>query len=169
MPARTLPVIETMAGIGCSTRARPVLRSPQTTLNTPAGRCSPMISAIKSVLDRGGVGRFEDHGVSGRQGRRPLPHGHHHRVVPRRHRAAHPDGLAPDERGVAGQILTGREPFEVSGGTGEEADLVDHLGDLFGHGQRHRLAGVLRDSRPDQIFGPGLEGVGDAKQGQAAF
>ena len=50
MPARTLPVIETIAGIGCSTRARPVSRSPQTTLKTPGGRCSATISASSSVL-----------------------------------------------------------------------------------------------------------------------
>ena len=49
MPARTLPVIETMAGVGCSTSSRPVSRSPQTTLNTPSGRYSDMISAISRV------------------------------------------------------------------------------------------------------------------------
>ena len=49
MPARTEPVIETICGIGCSTSARPVSRSPVTTLKTPAGRNSAMISAISSV------------------------------------------------------------------------------------------------------------------------
>ncbi len=49
MPARTLPVIDTMAGVGCSTSARPVSRSPQTTLKTPSGRNSDMISAIRRV------------------------------------------------------------------------------------------------------------------------
>ena len=49
MPARTLPVMDTMAGVGCSTSSRPVSRSPQTTLNTPSGRNSDMISAISSV------------------------------------------------------------------------------------------------------------------------
>ena len=53
MPARTLPVMETMAGVGWSTSNRPVSRSPHTTLNTPAGRCSAMISAISS--DEAGV------------------------------------------------------------------------------------------------------------------
>ena len=38
MPARTLPVIDTIAGNGCSTSARPVSRSPHTTLNTPGGQ-----------------------------------------------------------------------------------------------------------------------------------
>ena len=50
MPARTEPVTETMAGVSCTTRARPVSRSPQTTLNTPGGRCSAMISAMSSVV-----------------------------------------------------------------------------------------------------------------------
>ena len=35
MPARTEPVIATICGVGCSTSARPVSRSPQTTLKTP--------------------------------------------------------------------------------------------------------------------------------------
>src|ERR1700722_14589851 len=37
MPARTEPVTETMAGVSCTTRARPVSRSPQATLQTPGG------------------------------------------------------------------------------------------------------------------------------------
>ena len=49
MPARTEPVIDTICGVWCSTSARPVSRSPQTTLKTPAGRNSAMISAISSV------------------------------------------------------------------------------------------------------------------------
>ena len=40
MPARTEPVIDTIAGIWCSTIARPVSRSPVTTLNTPGGSTS---------------------------------------------------------------------------------------------------------------------------------
>ena len=51
VPARTEPVTDTMAGVSCTTRARPVSRdSPQTTLNTPGGRCSAMISAMRSVV-----------------------------------------------------------------------------------------------------------------------
>ena len=49
MPARTEPVIEAICGVRCSTSARPVSRSPTTTLNTPAGRCSAMISAMRTV------------------------------------------------------------------------------------------------------------------------
>src|SRR3954452_2827862 len=50
IPAPTLPVIEAIAGVGWLTSAAPVARSPQTTLNTPGGRNSAIISAIQSVL-----------------------------------------------------------------------------------------------------------------------
>ena len=49
MPARTEPVMEAIAGCRCSTISRPVSRSPQTTLKTPLGRTSPMISASSTV------------------------------------------------------------------------------------------------------------------------
>ncbi len=42
-------MIETICGVGCATSARPVSRSPQTTLNTPGGRNSAQISASSSV------------------------------------------------------------------------------------------------------------------------
>ena len=50
MPARTLPVIETIGGVVCATSAAPVSRSPQTTLSTPSGRNSAITSAIHTVL-----------------------------------------------------------------------------------------------------------------------
>ncbi|UMG94435.1 hypothetical protein MF408_10880 [Nocardioides sp. TF02-7] len=53
MPARTDPVIDTICGVGCATRARPVSRSPQTTLRTPGGRNSWQISA--SRVEEAGV------------------------------------------------------------------------------------------------------------------
>jgi hypothetical protein len=49
LPARTLPVMETICGTGWVTSLRPVSRSPQMTLNTPGGRNWLMISAISSV------------------------------------------------------------------------------------------------------------------------
>ena len=54
MPARTEPVMEAIAGVGCSTISRPVSRSPQMTLKMPRGSSSssstpPMISAISTV------------------------------------------------------------------------------------------------------------------------
>ena len=48
-PARTLPVIDTICGTGCEISSRPVSRSPQTTLNTPGGRCSLISWAISTV------------------------------------------------------------------------------------------------------------------------
>jgi hypothetical protein len=50
MPARVEPVIETSRGVAWATRARPVSRSPQTTLSTPGGRNSAAISASSRVL-----------------------------------------------------------------------------------------------------------------------
>ena len=49
MPARTDPVMDTICGVGCDTSARPVSRSPATTLSTPLGRCSAQISASSRV------------------------------------------------------------------------------------------------------------------------
>ena len=42
-------MIETSCGVGWRHRARPVSRSPQTTLSTPGGRNSAAISASSSV------------------------------------------------------------------------------------------------------------------------
>ena len=50
LPARTLPVIDTICGIGWETSARPVSRSPATTLNTPGGRNSLISSAMSSEV-----------------------------------------------------------------------------------------------------------------------
>ena len=50
MPARVEPVMLTRPGVGCSTNARPVSRSPQTTLSTPGGSASWAISASSAVL-----------------------------------------------------------------------------------------------------------------------
>ena len=49
MPARVEPVIDTIDGVLCETSARPVSRSPHTTLNTPGGKNSDAISAISAV------------------------------------------------------------------------------------------------------------------------
>jgi hypothetical protein len=49
IPARTDPVMDAIAGVGCSTISRPVSRSPVMTLKTPFGRIEPMISAISTV------------------------------------------------------------------------------------------------------------------------
>jgi hypothetical protein len=56
MPARTEPVTEAIAGTGCSTRIRPVSRSPHTTLKTPAGSDA----AITSAMNRTDAGVVSD-------------------------------------------------------------------------------------------------------------
>ena len=50
LPARMLPVTETICGTGCDTSALPVSRSPQSTLNTPGGRNSEASSASRTVV-----------------------------------------------------------------------------------------------------------------------
>ena len=55
MPARTEPVIDTSWGIWCSTTARPVSRSPVTTLSTPGGRNSVAQLGQQQRGGRGGV------------------------------------------------------------------------------------------------------------------
>ena len=48
---------------------------------------------------------------------------------------------------------------------GEEADLVDHRRQLLGCREGDGLAGVL-DLDGDQLVGTGLDGIGDAEQGE---
>ena len=50
IPARTLPVIDTIRGTGSATSMRPVSRSPQMTLQTPGGRNSAISSAMSTVV-----------------------------------------------------------------------------------------------------------------------
>jgi hypothetical protein len=50
IPARTEPVIDTIAGTSWVTMARPVSRSPQITLKTPGGRNWAAISASSEVV-----------------------------------------------------------------------------------------------------------------------
>src|SRR5215207_3846852 len=50
IPGRTDPVTLTIAGTSCDTIARPVSRSPHTTLKTPGGRNSAAISARSVVV-----------------------------------------------------------------------------------------------------------------------
>ena len=57
-------------------------------------------------------------------------------------------------------------PSSMPARAGEEADLVDHGGDLLGHGQGLGLAGVLALG-VDELLGARLDGIGDPEQGQA--
>ena len=116
---------------------------------------------------RGRVRRFEHHCIPGGDGRRPLPHRHQHRVVPRRHLGAHADRFTADERRVPRHVLTGAAPFEDARAAGEEADGVEQHGDLLAARQREGLARVLTFQR-DELVSPGFKGVCDAQQRQAA-
>ncbi len=92
-----------------STRARPVSRSPQTTLNTPAGKNSWADLGEQQRGHRGGVRRLEHDGVAGRERRGDLPDRHQQRVVPRRDLGADADRLAADRRRCA-RPCTRRRP-----------------------------------------------------------
>ena len=124
-----------------------------------------MISAIRSDGDRGGVRRLQHHGVAGGQGRGPLPHRHHQRVVPRGHRRAHPDGLPADERGVVRPgtrrptCPRGGGPPRRRTGSGRPA------GGAPRPWSRRRACRCCCALGPDQVLGPGLDGVGDAEAG----
>ena len=163
MPARTEPVIETSLRGRVLDRARPVSRSPVTTFMTPGGKIS--LHDLAEQHRRGGrrVGRLDHEAVAGGEGRRDLPDRHHQRVVPGRHLGDDADRLAADVRRVAGQVLTGGLAFEHSGGTGEEADLVDRRRQLLGVGEPERLAGVLALDL-DELVGALLHRVGELEQ-----
>ncbi len=103
--------------------------------------------------------------VAGGERRTELPHGHHHRVVPRRDLCAHTDGLAADERRHVAHVLGAALALEMSCRGREEPDLVDHRRDLFAAGQVDRLAAVL-DLERDQFLGTGLDGIGESEQRQ---
>ncbi len=82
----------------------------------------------------GELGGLEHHGVAGGEGRTDLPDGHHQRVVPRGDGPHHAERVAAQERRVAGHVLAGGAALEGAGGAGEEAQVVDHLAHLVGHG-----------------------------------
>ena len=145
MPARTEPVMATRAGVLCSTSARPVSRSPVTTLKVPGGRNSAASSASSSVVSGVVSRRLEDDGVAGGERRGDLPDRHHHRVVPRRDLADDPDRLAADPRGVARHVLPRRLALEHARRAGEEPQLVDHRRDLLA---RRSARAACRCSRP---------------------
>ncbi len=130
MPARTLPVTDTIAGVGCSTSKRPVSRSPQTTLSTPARQMLGHDLGHQHGRGGGGVGRLEHHRVAGSERGCPFPDRHHQRVVPRRDRRADADRLPTHVGGVVLQVLAGRQAFRDCGprrrrtGSGRRAGAV---------------------------------------------
>ena len=143
MPARTLPVIETIAGIGCGDQG-------------PAGvavAADDVEDAGRQVLGRGSrpaaasgrrrVRWLQHHRVASGQRRRPLPDGHHHRVVPRRHRGADADRLAPDVRGVARHVLAAARPSSSRAAPAKKRiwSTIGGISSAIVSGER--LAGVL--------------------------
>jgi hypothetical protein len=94
--------------------------------------------------------------------------GHHRRVVPRRHRGADADRLAPDERRVAGHVLARRLALQHARRAGEEADLVAHRRHFLLQRELLGLAGVLRLDL-HELLGALLERVRDPQQGALAL
>ena len=92
---------------------------------------------------RGLLGRLQDLDVAGGKRRPELPDRHHQRVVPGRDPGDDPEWLAPDDRGVALDVLAGGLALERAGGAGEEAQVVGGERHLVAR-DRHRLADVLR-------------------------
>ena len=120
----------------------------------------------------GGRGRrvagLQDDGVPGGDGRRKLPDRHHHRVVPRSYLGTDTNGLATNDRGHVAHVLACALAFEMAGGSGKEANLVDHRRNLFAAHEVSWLAAVL-NFQADQFFSARLYGIGDAKERQRAL
>ena len=114
---------------------------------------------------RSRVGRLQHHRVSGGDRGSELPHGHHHRVVPRSNLRAHPHRLSTDHRGHVAHVFGSGLALEHAGRACEEPNLVDHRRDLLRPGQLHRLPGV-GDLGGEHFVGTSLDRVGDAVEGE---
>jgi len=68
--------------------------------------------------------RLQDLYVARRERWPHLPDRHHQRVVPRANAADDAERLAPDDRGVALDVLARGLSFELPRGAGEEAEVV---------------------------------------------
>ena len=169
MPARTEPVTDTIAGVGCSTRARPVSRSPQTTLKTPGGQDLGHQLGHQQRRGRRRVAGLEHHRVARGERRCPLPHRHHHRVVPRRHGArTRRSARGARNSSCPAMYSVAPRPSRSARGAGEETNLVDHRRDLLAHRDRDDLAAVL-GLDGDELLGVRLEDVGDLAAARAAL
>ncbi len=107
-------------------------------------------------------GRLEDDGAAGGDGRAQLPDRHHERVVPRRHLADDPGGLAPDHRGVGAEVLPGRLALHDPRRAGEEADVVHGELDVEVGGALRLSDVVLLQLR--QRLGVALDRIGEGVQ-----
>ena len=114
-----------MSTSGWVTMRWPTSPAPVTTLSTPGGRISLASSASRSVRERRRLGRLEDDRVAGRQRGADLPDRHQQRVVPGRDLGDDADGLAPDHRRVALEVLARGLALQAARGAGEEAQVVD--------------------------------------------
>ena len=144
-------------------------RSPHTTLSTPGGRWSARISAMSKVVTGVVSEGLSTIVLPAAKRRRPLPHGHHHRVVPGRDRAAHADRLAPDVGGVTGQVLPRRPALQAAGRRWQRTGSGRASAGLPRPASSASGLPVFWLSAADEVLGACAEGVGSAQQGQAAF
>ena len=168
LPARTEPVTDTICGIGCADQLAAGVAVAADDVEDARRQELRGDLGHQERRDRRGVGRLEDDGVAGGQRRRDLPGRHHHRVVPGGDLRADADGLAADHRGVVGEVLARGASLQQPGAAREEPELIDHRADLLVPGELERFAGVAALGL-DELLGPGLDGVGDAQQGQASL
>ena len=128
-PGPQRPAIETIAERRFD-RARPVSRSPQTTLRTPGGKCRRGLGQYGSTRRRR-LRRLDDHRVPGRYRRRRFPMGHLHGVVPGvTARIAH--RLPTDIHHVTG-ITRLPLVLRAGGRRRQRNGSVRHRRDFFGH------------------------------------
>ena len=126
LPTSVDPVNATLSTSPCSTTARPVSPAPVTMLTTP-GRQVGLLADLgeQQRRQRRGLGRLEDDGVAGRQGRRDLPRQHQHREVPRDDLAGHAErpGVRAEARvielvgpaRVVEEVRRGQRDVDVAG------------------------------------------------------
>ena len=159
MPARTEPVIDTICGVGCSTSARPVSRSPQMTLKTPGGRNSAVDARPSAAVETGVVSDgLSTTVLPAAMRRRELPDRHHHRVVPRRDLGARRRSARAGSNDVWPAMYSPADAaLEHARGAGEEPDLVDHRRDLLRRASARAACRCSRDSSVDELVGVRLD------------
>ena len=149
---------------GCSTSVSPTgMPSPVTTWSTPGGMTSCASSTNRSIVSGVCSAGLMIWTLPGRERRPDLPDGHEQRVVPGADAGDDAERLAPDHRRVALDVLAGRLALEVSGRTGEEAQVVGHDPRLV---DRHPpgLPDVER-LEPCELLGVLVDHVGELRAG----
>ncbi len=131
LPVSVSPVTETMATAGCSDqRVADVLAAAGDDVEDPWRQDVGRDLRQGEGRQRRPDGGLEDDRVAGRQRRADLPAGHVEGIVPGWDGGHDAHRVAPDERGVAGQVLVGGLALHDARGTREEAQVVDHGRDL---------------------------------------